>query len=329
MIQKITPSEEAITTFQQTEFKLEDETVPHSTTETIDPKESLKTSKYLTKEEKLQRRLEREEATKRFKAYTETLPDLDYPSHYKVDCVNTLEEANARIRHLMDHNKNTFFGLDFEWKPTFIKGQPENKISLVQICTADTILLIQLSWIQGFPQELRNFFENKELLKGGVNIGADGLKVFRDFKIFTNGLVELSELAESTGSPKLNIIHLRSLNALTAIMLDQKMAKGGVRVSDWSKKNLSPKQIRYAALDAYASYQLLTYMNQLRDKTKPIRIRHLIDEASAIIKNAEKKQTKIQTKKYKSQSPPISLNNRPLFNSGFPTSTTTIIKKKS
>lgn len=71
----------------------------------------------------------------------------------------------------------------------------------------------------GIPTELRRFFESKELLKSGVNIGADGLKLKRDFGIVTNGLVELRDLAESGKSPKLNISHLRSLRALTGLFV--------------------------------------------------------------------------------------------------------------
>lgn len=57
------------------------------------------------------------------------------------------------------------------------------------------------------------------MLKSGVNIGADGLKLYRDFGIKTNGLVELKDVAESVKSPKLKISHLRSLRALTGIFV--------------------------------------------------------------------------------------------------------------
>ena len=67
--------------------------------------------------------------------------------------------------------------------------------------------------------ELRKFFENRQLLKSGVNIGADGLKLFRDFGLVTNGLVELRDLAEITVSLKTKITHLRSLRALTGIFV--------------------------------------------------------------------------------------------------------------
>jgi hypothetical protein len=196
--------------------------------------------------EKLRLKQEREkmeelraESNARFSAYLSALPQLTYPSHYTVECTDSLEATNERLRQLMSNKgEDKIFGLDLEWPPTFVKGKPENKVSLVQICNADTILLIQLSRMPGkielfvikeqleltygyigLPFELIKFFQDKSCLKSGVNIGADGLKLYRDFGIVTNGLVELRDMAEQTQSPKMGISHLRSLRALTGIFV--------------------------------------------------------------------------------------------------------------
>jgi len=42
-------------------------------------------------------------------------------------------------------------GFDLEWKPTFTKNTPENPVALVQLANQDTILLIQISAMQGNP----------------------------------------------------------------------------------------------------------------------------------------------------------------------------------
>lgn len=55
-----------------------------------------------------------------------------------------------------------------------------------------------------------------------MNIGADGLKLQRDFGFVTNGLVELRDMAEIAKSPKLDISHLRSLRALTGIFVSKR-----------------------------------------------------------------------------------------------------------
>ncbi|KAL9560510.1 hypothetical protein PS6_000112 [Mucor atramentarius] len=233
--------------------------------------------------EKERLKLERQKAAEekrlsnaRFNTYLDSLPTLIYPNFYQVECIGNMDEANKRLRQMTKAEK--IFGVDLEWPPTFIKGQSEKKTSLVQICSANNILLLQIGRMHGFPSELKRFFEDKQVLKSGVNIGADGLKLYRDFGIKTNGLVELKDVAESVKSPKLKISHLRSLRALTGIFLDQNMQKGKVRLSNWSRPDLSNTQIKYAALDAYASYKLYVVLNELRDQSKPIAVRHLSQE---------------------------------------------------
>ena len=92
------------------------------------------------------------------------------------------------------------FGLDLEWRPTFIKGGKENKTALVQLCNSTSILIIQISRMGGmneyfyklvlggkhrlwkddywtdaypvlvFPHELKGLLQNRNILKTGVNI---------------------------------------------------------------------------------------------------------------------------------------------------------------
>ncbi|KAK4510424.1 uncharacterized protein ATC70_004854 [Mucor velutinosus] len=273
--------------------------------------------------EKERLKLERQKAAEekrasnaRFNTYLDSLPTLIYPNFYQVDCIGNMDEANRRLRQMTKTEK--IFGVDLEWPPTFIKGQSEKKTSLVQICSANNILLLQLGRMHGFPSELKRFFEDKQVLKSGVNIGADGLKLYRDFGIKTNGLVELRDVAESVKSPKLKISHLRSLRALTGIFLDQNMAKGKVRLSNWSRPDLSNTQIKYAALDAYASYKLYVVLNELRDQSKPIAVRHL---------SQEDLKKSLNTKKKPLENQPSSASHA-VHNKSFPTSTTTVILKK-
>jgi hypothetical protein len=40
------------------------------------------------------------------------------------------------------------FGFDVEWKPSFLKGQPENKVALIQLANNEVIYLLQVSAMQ-------------------------------------------------------------------------------------------------------------------------------------------------------------------------------------
>ncbi|KAI9027582.1 ribonuclease H-like domain-containing protein [Phycomyces nitens] len=186
--------------------------------------------------------------------FLNTLPLLEHPKSYRVECVSTLEDTNRLLPELFSTCRDgTIFGLDMEWPPSFVKGKKENKTALVQICDAKSILLIQLSQMKEFPEELSNFLKSRTKLKAGVNIRNDGRKLLKDFGIYTNGLVELDTLADVTQSEKLEVSHRRSLQALTGIFLDQHMPKGKVRMSRWDNRVLTPIQRRYAANDAYVS----------------------------------------------------------------------------
>ena len=52
-------------------------------------------------------------------------------------------EANALLACL-PHGP---IGFDLEWRPTFRKGQPENRVALVQLATADTVILLHVHFM--------------------------------------------------------------------------------------------------------------------------------------------------------------------------------------
>ncbi|KAI8988620.1 ribonuclease H-like domain-containing protein [Mycotypha africana] len=287
---------------------------------------------------------------KRIQAYTQ----FEYPSYYKITCINTAKDVERYLKHLMEREK--VFGVDLEWPPSFKKGEKEKKTSLVQICSSKHILLIQLTNMimkgdvisgkaVGFPPILRQFFQDKSIYKSGVNIYMDGLKLFRDFGIKANGLVELRDMAVLTKSPKLDICHLRSLQALTGLFLDKYLPKGSVRLSNWSNK-LSTSQIKYAALDAYASYKLYRVFEQSLDSSAKLVVRNIEDEdmsnkvgpsnaASSSLPSPPLPPPLSSSSSSSSSSPssvparPFARNNKYVVNNrNSPTETISVIKKK-
>lgn len=108
--------------------------------------------------------------------------------------ITTEATANERIARLASRPSPFAIGLDFEWRPTFTAGIPENPISLVQVACDDEILLVQVGAMQGnlhftcrpwtfpgvtaslipitsgFPTGLRNLLESANSTKVGVGI---------------------------------------------------------------------------------------------------------------------------------------------------------------
>ena len=109
--------------------------------------------------------------------------------------IRTEETANERIARITSRTTPFAIGLDFEWRPTFVAGRPENPIALIQVACDDEILLVQVSAMQGnqsfichvipeppafpkslillksgFPTKLRELLESRNVTKVGVGI---------------------------------------------------------------------------------------------------------------------------------------------------------------
>ncbi|KAI9283790.1 ribonuclease H-like domain-containing protein [Umbelopsis sp. AD052] len=213
-----------------------------------------------------------------FQQNIDTLDLVDYSQTHTLFCTKSPTETNAIIRKMIKEGQ--VFGLDLEWRPTFIKGGKENKTALVQLCNSNSILIIQISRMGVFPHELKGLLQNRNILKTGVNIRGDALKLYRDFRILTNGLVELGTLARATHADELQGYKGLSLRLLCAIFLGKSLAKGTTRISRWDAPTLSSKQTQYAADDAYASFAVYQAIDDRRKPTSDshVQISHLADD---------------------------------------------------
>lgn len=213
-----------------------------------------------------------------YKATIDQLPVIDHRPSHKLYCSKSTSETNFLIKRMI--KEGNVFGLDLEWRPTFVKGSKENKTALVQLCNAKTVLIIQISRMHVFPQELKCMLQDRKIIKTGVSIRGDALKLYRDFRILTNGLVDLGTLARSTKAKELEDHAGLSLRLLCGIYLGKSLPKGAVRLSRWDAPFLSNKQKQYAADDAYASYALYRAIDERRKEIPdtPITVSHLEDD---------------------------------------------------
>lgn len=163
------------------------------------------------------------------------------------------------------------FGFDVEWKPTFVKGQPQSPIALLQLAKEDQILLIQLSAMNEFPERLREILEDPHIIKAGVGIMEDAKKLWRDHGVSLLGAVELSHLARSADSSRWAGGKSRELISLTRLLeayRSRRLNKGKARMSNWELP-LTDQQINYAASDALAGYIVYQDLMNLNPHTAP------------------------------------------------------------
>ena len=85
---------------------------------------------------------------------------------------------------LQEHQGKRRFGFDIEWKPTTQKGDYSDAATL-QLSTEKHCLLVQLLFVNHFPECLKNLLADPIVVLGGVGIKVD-LPIHPDFHILRN-----------------------------------------------------------------------------------------------------------------------------------------------
>ena len=145
-------------------------------------------------------------------------------------------------------------GFDTETRPSFVKGKSYSP-SLIQIAAPEEIFIFQLKWCP-LGAELAALFADKSVIKTGVAVHDDMHFLEKLFPFAPAGVVDLAEIARK------NHIENLSLRALVALFLGVRISKGE-QCSNWASKDLSPRQVRYAATDAWASLAIYLRMKEM------------------------------------------------------------------
>jgi len=161
-----------------------------------------------------------------------------------IECISTPEKLSKVIKNL---KRQKIVGIDTESRPSFKKGLVY-PVSLVQIATEDIVFIIQINKT-GFITELVKLFENEKIIKVGLALNDDiiKLKALRDFE--PQAFVDLSKMAKEKG------IIQTGLRSLTIRYLNRRISKAA-QTTNWSAPKLTKKQLIYAATDAWVCLKL-------------------------------------------------------------------------
>ncbi|MDF9800306.1 ribonuclease D [Catalinimonas alkaloidigena] len=174
----------------------------------------------------------------------------------KVSVVTTHEHLADALQHIKEYDT---FGFDTETKPAFRKGV-KHMVALLQIAIPEKVYLIRLNHT-GFTQELSNIFSDEHTEKIGISI-RDDLKHLKQLSekqhipFNAKNITELNDVAHTLG------IEHAGVKKLTAIFLQFRVSKSQ-QTSNWENAELTEKQIRYAATDAWVCLEI---HNHLRSK---------------------------------------------------------------
>jgi len=145
-------------------------------------------------------------------------------------------------------------GIDLEWK-TSKNSTSYNKVALIQIAKADTVLLIPTnSRDHSAPKALHILFQDPKIVKVGVGVEGDLLKLWRDFQIDANSYTELNDLVLLSRfdlgiNPK-EPTKFFGLEQMANLVGYPKWKNKDIACSNWENRPLSWDQLHYAALDA-------------------------------------------------------------------------------
>jgi hypothetical protein len=152
-----------------------------------------------------------------------------------------LEEAVTGLRG------ESILGFDTETRPLFRKGV-SNQVALVQLAGAGAVWLIQLTRVR-FGPVLADLLSDPRRIKAGVAIYDDMRGLSRMHPFTPAGVADLGLMARQLG---LSTVGLRSLSAN---LLGFRISKS-VQCSNWERDVLEPRQVRYAATDAWLGREL-------------------------------------------------------------------------
>jgi hypothetical protein len=141
-------------------------------------------------------------------------------------------------------------GFDVEW----VKS---NKIAILQLSSERICMILQMQALneEKFPRQLIDFLENKKIIKVGVGIDQDVLRISKDYGISIRGAVDLRALVQR--SRYSDSLANYGLHKLTRSLLNLDISKDyRIRCGNWENESLDDDQLLYAAADAFFSKQI-------------------------------------------------------------------------
>ncbi|KAJ7945797.1 Werner Syndrome-like exonuclease [Quillaja saponaria] len=148
-------------------------------------------------------------------------------------------------------SKPTVVGLDIEWKPNTITKI--NKAATLQLCINDKCLILQLFYMNDFPQSLKDFLLDSNFIFVGVKVADDIEKLRNEYGLGCSKHADIRELAMKKWPGRFgNNPGLKGL-ALEIAGVHIEKPKDVSR-SNWQARVLEMYQIEYGCIDAYASY---------------------------------------------------------------------------
>ncbi len=143
-------------------------------------------------------------------------------------------------------------GFDTESRPTFTKGQESMGPDVVQFATPDAAYVFQLRH-RGCEDLVRALLTDPQVVKVGFDLKQDLVQLRRRLGVEVAPVLDLTQVFHRQGYPR-----TLGIKSAVAIVFGRRFVKSKrVTTSNWANERLEPRQVLYAANDAYVALRVL------------------------------------------------------------------------
>ncbi len=174
--------------------------------------------------------------------------DALQPATFKGEVV-VIDELSEQYKDSIEFlSQQRIIGFDTETKPMFQANAKKNGVALLQLSGTDKAFIFRLTSL-GLPEELCKILSSARIIKVGAAVHDDIRGLQRYAKFTAKGFVDLQTIGINWG------IKEKSVRKMAAIILGLRISKSQ-QLSNWEAHELSPAQIQYAAIDAWACQKM-------------------------------------------------------------------------
>ncbi|MEO8541952.1 MAG: 3'-5' exonuclease domain-containing protein 2 [Burkholderiaceae bacterium] len=145
-----------------------------------------------------------------------------------------------------------FLGFDTEVKPTFKAGEPMRGPDVVQFATGTHAYVFQMHDDDN-TELVREVLAARGVVKAGFDLRSDQKQLMHRLGSYAQPLLDLDFVFSGRGYPR-----SIGVKAAIALLFNRRLLKSKrVTTSNWANPTLEPRQVLYAANDAYAAWAVL------------------------------------------------------------------------
>lgn len=172
-----------------------------------------------------------------------------------IHLVATQQEAQQAVDELMRH---PFLGFDTESRPTFTKGQLSEGPHVLQFATERNAYIFQ-SHLTICHGAIAKIIESKQVAKVGFGLNDDIKRIAGKFKLHQQSIIDLDHTFKRYIGQKNSV----GVKTAIALLFNRRLIKSHkATTSNWSNRQLTEKQLLYAANDAYAAIAVFTALKK-------------------------------------------------------------------